>query len=66
MLAALQGAILLIAARRSDSLSAAQARRDLNTDLAAKEEIEQLMAQHALQLKSIEELKALVKGQATK
>jgi uncharacterized membrane protein len=60
MLAALQGAILLIAAKRMDGIAAAQARRDLNTDLAAKEEIEQLIEQHAQQLKEIQEIKAIL------
>ncbi len=60
MLAALQGAILLIAAKRMDGIAAAQARRDLNTDIAAKEEIELLMQQNKKQLEAIAELRRLV------
>jgi tryptophan 2,3-dioxygenase len=60
MLAALQGAILLIAAKRMDAISAAQARRDLATDIAAKEEIEVLMQQNERQLKDIAELRVLL------
>ena len=43
MLAGLQGAILLIAAKRQDALSAALAQHDFDTDVAAKREIEELM-----------------------
>jgi uncharacterized membrane protein len=62
MLAALQGAILLIAAKRMDAISAAQAKRDLNTDIAAKEEIETLMQQNREQLAAIAELKAMIES----
>src|SRR5436305_8022059 len=41
-LAALQGAILLIAAKRSDQISAQLAQHDFDTDSAAAERIEQL------------------------
>lgn len=44
MLAGLQGAILLIAAKRQDSIAAALAQHDFETNVAAKAEIEQLMA----------------------
>src|SRR5438874_1328035 len=50
MLAGLQGAILLIAARRVDSVSAAMAQHDYDTNVAAKEEIEALMAINREQL----------------
>ncbi len=60
MLAALQGAILLIAAKRMDGISAAQARRDLNTDIAAKQEIELLMEINQRQLEAITELKTML------
>jgi uncharacterized membrane protein len=60
MLAALQGAILLIAAKRMDAISAAQAKRDLATDLASKEEIETLMQQNREQMAAIAELKTLL------
>lgn len=60
MLAALQGAILLIAAKRMDAISAAQAKHDLDTNIAAKAEIEKLMKQNDEQLKAIDELRKLV------
>lgn len=44
MLAGLQGAILLIAAKRQDGLSAALAQHDYETNVASKEDIEQLLA----------------------
>jgi uncharacterized membrane protein len=43
MLAGLQGAVLLIAAKRQDAISAALARHDYETNLAARDEIEDLM-----------------------
>lgn len=42
-LAALQGAILLIAAKRQDEISASLAQHDYATNLAAKDDIEQLL-----------------------
>jgi uncharacterized membrane protein len=42
-LAALQGAILLIAAKRQDEISAALAQHDYDTNTAAKAEIEELL-----------------------
>jgi len=42
MLAGMQGAILLIAARRQDEISAALAQHDYETNIAAKFEIEEL------------------------
>lgn len=42
LMAGLQGAILLIAAKRMDAISGAMAQHDLETNLAAKEEIESL------------------------
>lgn len=56
MLAALQGAILLIAAKRADAVSAAMAQNDYDTNLAAKKEVEELIALNQQQLKLIEEL----------
>jgi uncharacterized membrane protein len=50
MLAGLQGAILLIAAKRQDAIAAALARHDYETDLAAKREIEELMEINRRQL----------------
>jgi uncharacterized membrane protein len=61
MLAALQGAILLIAAKRADSISAAMAQHDYDTNVAAKKEVEELMAINERQLKLIEELVAELK-----
>ncbi len=56
MLAGLQGAILLIAARRADGISAAMAQHDYETNVNAKKEIESLMAINERQLKLIEQL----------
>lgn len=42
-LAGLQGAILLIAAKRQDEISAALARHDYETNVAAKQEIDEMM-----------------------
>lgn len=57
MLAGLQGAILLIAAKRQDAVSAAMARHDFETDTAAKEEIELLLAINREQLEIIRQLR---------
>jgi uncharacterized membrane protein len=54
MLAGLQGAILLIAAKRQDSISAAMAKHDYDTNIRAKKEIEQLMEIHQNQMKMIQ------------
>ena len=43
MLAGLQGAILLIAAKRQDAIAAALAQHDYETNIAAKREVEELM-----------------------
>jgi uncharacterized membrane protein len=56
MLAGLQGAILLIAAKRADGISAAMAQHDYETNVDAKKEIERLMAINEQQLKLIEQL----------
>lgn len=61
MLAALQGAILLIAAKRVDAISAAMAEHDYQTNVQAKKEVEELMEINRRQLKRIEELVALLK-----
>lgn len=61
MLAGLQGAILLIAAKRADSLSAAMAEHDYRTNVQAKKEVEELMEINRQQLKRIEELISLLK-----
>lgn len=61
MLAAIQGAILLIAAKRADAISAAMAQHDYETNLAAKAEIEALMEINQRQLEIIEDLHKLLK-----
>jgi uncharacterized membrane protein len=63
MLAAIQGAILLIAARRADAISAAMAEHDYQTNIRAKQEVEELMALNHEQLKKIDELISLLKSQ---
>lgn len=64
MLAGLQGAILLIAAKRADAISAAMAEHDYQTNIRAKQEVEELMAINREQLKRIEELADLVKAKS--
>ena len=56
MLAALQGAILLIAAKRVDEINAAMAEHDFKTNVEAKKEIEELMELNHHQVKLIEAL----------
>lgn len=56
MLAALQGAILLIAAKRMDAISAAMAQHDYETNLKAEKEIEELMDINRQQLEMIKKL----------
>lgn len=58
MLAALQGAILLIAAKRADAISAAMAKSDYETNIQAEKGVEELKAIHR---KQIELLEALLK-----
>jgi uncharacterized membrane protein len=58
MLAGLQGAILLIAARRQDSIAAALAQHDLETNVAAKKEIEELMEINRQQMTILTELRS--------
>lgn len=62
MLAALQGSILLIAAKRADAISAAMAEHDYNTNVVAKKEVEELMAINQKQVDMIEELIKLLKA----
>ena len=59
MLAGLQGAILLIAARRQDTIAAALAKNDYETNIAAKKEIEELMEINRTQLAILAELRAI-------
>lgn len=56
MLAGLQGAILLIAAKRQDAIAAALAQHDYDTNVAAKEDIETLLDINRRQLELIEQL----------
>ncbi len=56
MLAGLQGAILLIAARRQDEIAASLAQHDYETNLAAKQEIEDLMEINRTQLEILRTL----------
>ena len=62
MLAGLQGAILLIAAKRQDAIAAAMAQHDYDTNVKAKEEIELLMAINNQQLEILHELRRLATG----
>lgn len=59
MLAGLQGAILLIAAKRQDAIAAALAQHDFDTNLAAKADIEALLEINRRQLEMIVELREL-------
>jgi uncharacterized membrane protein len=65
MLAGLQGAILLIAAKRQDSISAAMAEHDYQTNLDAKAEIEELMAINRQQLVIIKQLHTILEQSKT-
>lgn len=56
MLAGLQGAILLIAAKRADSISASMAEHDYQTNVESKKEVEELMDLNRRQLELIEDL----------
>jgi uncharacterized membrane protein len=61
MLAGLQGAILLIAAKRQDAIAAALAQHDYETNVAAKHDIETLLEINNRQLVLIEALCAQLK-----
>lgn len=61
-LTALQAAILLIAARRQDAISASLARHDYETNVAAAREIEQLLEINRRQLELLERLTAAVEA----
>jgi uncharacterized membrane protein len=56
MLAGLQGAILLIAAKRQDAIAASLAQHDFETDTAARKDIETLLEINNRQLAMIAEL----------
>jgi uncharacterized membrane protein len=63
MLAGLQGAILLIAAKRQDAIAAALAEHDYNTNVSAKKDIEALMKLTQDQCVVLDELKQLLADQ---
>lgn len=63
MLAGLQGAILLIAAKRQDAIAAALAEHDYNTNVESKNDIEALMKLTQDQCVMLDELKELIAGQ---
>jgi uncharacterized membrane protein len=56
----LQGAILLIAAKRQDAISAAMAKHDYETNVRAKSEIEALTRLNQQQLEIIQSLHAVL------
>lgn len=58
MLAGLQGAILLIAAKRQDAIASAMAQHDYDTDVRAEAQIEMLMTINNQQLEILKELQA--------
>lgn len=60
MLAGLQGAILLIAAKRQDGLAAALAQHDYDTNVTAKRDIESLLEINKRQLVMIQELHQII------
>jgi uncharacterized membrane protein len=66
MLAGLQGAILLIAAKRQDAIAGAMAQHDYDTNLQAKAEIEALTAMVEAQTVMVKELHELIKQGANK
>ncbi|MDQ0850196.1 putative membrane protein [Arthrobacter sp. B3I9] len=58
MIAGLQGAILLIAAKRQDAIASAMAQHDYDTDREAKDEIERLIKINEQQLAILCELQS--------
>ena len=60
MLAGLQGAILLIAAKRQDAIAAALSQHDYDTNVAAKADIEALLQINHKQLEIITELQKIL------
>jgi uncharacterized membrane protein len=63
MLAGLQGAILLIAAKRQDAIAAALAQHDYDTNIAAKADIEALLEINNRQIRMLRELQVLLDRQ---
>jgi uncharacterized membrane protein len=60
MLAGLQGAILLIAAKRQDAIAAALSQHDYETNLAAKADIDAVLEINNRQLEMIAELREIL------
>lgn len=60
--AALQGAVLLIAAKRADEVSAVLTMNDHEVNVLAERRIEELQGSHAEILRSINEIKVVVMG----
>jgi uncharacterized membrane protein len=60
MLAGLQGAILLIAAKRQDAIAAALAQHDYDTNIAAKADIEALLEINNRQIRMLHDLQQLL------
>ncbi|WEO79394.1 DUF1003 domain-containing protein [Cryobacterium sp. SO2] len=60
MLAGLQGAILLIAAKRQDAIAAALAQHDFDTDTSSKADLEALLEINRHQVVMIEELREIM------
>jgi uncharacterized membrane protein len=65
MLAGLQGAILLIAAKRQDAIAAAMAEHDYDTDLAARADIGLLLKINKQQLEILRELRRITPDSAS-
>jgi uncharacterized membrane protein len=65
MLAGLQGAILLIAAKRQDAIAATLSQHDFDTNVAAKIDIETLLDINQRQLVIITELQEILRAQST-
>jgi uncharacterized membrane protein len=61
MLAGLQGAILLIAAKRQDAIAAALSQHDYETNLAAKGDIDAVLEINNRQLEMIAELQEILR-----
>ncbi|MEO9014250.1 MAG: DUF1003 domain-containing protein [Terrimesophilobacter sp.] len=63
MLAGLQGAILLIAAKRQDAIAAALAQHDYDTNISAKADIEALLEINNRQVRMLRDLQQLLDRQ---
>jgi len=65
MIAGLQGAILLIAAKRQDQISAALAQHDYDTNIESKRDVETLIALAQSQQAAMQELIARLESRAS-